>query len=227
MTESAPAAPQIDATADGADDADEPRPTLLEQMGGLRGLVFSSVPTLVFVTVNIIAGFKPALWSALAAALVILVWQLVAKQNVQPAVSGFFGVAIAAVIAWKIGSARGFFLYGIWLNIVYGSVFLLSVLVRWPLAGVIWSTLKGTGFAWRSDRVARRYYDLATAVWILVFGSRVLVQQYLYDDNQVTALGITRIAMGWPLTGVAAVVTVWAVRRATHRIHQLGAPLAV
>jgi hypothetical protein len=210
----------IDSVPD-EDEADEVRPTLLEQMGGVRGLIYSSVPTLVFVTANIIGGLKPALWAAMGVALAILVWQIVRKQGVQPAISGFFGVAIAAFIAYRFGSARDFFLYGIWLNIVYGGIFLLSVLARWPLAGVIWSTLNGTGFAWRSDKLARRYYDLATIVWTVVFGSRIVVQQYLYNQDQVTALGIARISMGWPLTAVAALVTVWAVRKADHRVRTL------
>ena len=88
---------------------------------------------------------------------------------------------------------------------------------------MIWSTLNNTGFRWRSDRSARLYYDIATLVWILVFGSKFVVQQWLYDQNNVGLLGLARIAMGYPLTAIAIAVTVWAVRKADKRLAQLAA----
>jgi hypothetical protein len=204
---------------DTADAKDEERgPTLLEQMGGVSGLVYSSVPVLVFVGVYLpVHSLVAAIWSAVGAGVAILAWRLVRREPVQPAISGLFGVGVAAFIAYRTGSARGYFLFGIWTSLIYGGAFLLSVLVRWPLAGVVWSALNSTGMGWRADRSARRYYVVATIVWAIVFGGRFVVQQWLYVQNLVGWLGITRIAMGWPLTALAALVTVWAVRRADAR----------
>lgn len=195
-----------------------PEPTLLEQMGGVSGLVYSSVPVLVFVVVYLpVHSLAAAIWSAVGAGVAILVWRLVRREPVQPAISGLFGVGVAAFIAYRTGSARGYFLFGIWTSLIYGGAFLLSVLARWPLAGVAWSALNSTGMGWRADRSARRYYDLATIVWAVVFGARFVVQHWLYLQNMVGWLGFARIAMGWPLTALAALVTVWAVRRADAR----------
>lgn len=199
-------------------DEEKPAPTLLEQMGGLSGLVYSSVPVLVFVAVFLpTQSLVAAIWAAVGSAVAILVWRIVRKEPVQPAISGLFGVAVAAFIAYRTGSARGYFLFGIWTSLAYGGAFLLSVLARWPLAGVVWSTLNGTGMGWRADKLGRRYYDVATVVWVLVFGARFVVQNWLYSTNQVGWLAFARIAMGWPLTAVAALVTVWAVRKADLR----------
>ena len=55
-------------------------------------------------------------------------------------------------------------------------------------------------------------FDLATFVWVLVFASRFVVQHHLYDADQTGWLGVARIAMGWPLTAVAALVTYLAIR---------------
>lgn len=195
--------------------------TLLQEMGGISGLIYSSVPVLVFVLVNSIFSLQPAIWSAVGSALAITVLRIVRKQPLQPAISGFFGVAIAAFIAYRTGSAKGFFLFGIWASLVYGSVFVLSVLVRWPLVGVIWGLLNGHGQRWRSDRKALTAYDLATLAWAAVFGARFIVQRWLYDEDQTGWLAFARIAMGWPLTAVALAVTIWAVRRAGHRIRDL------
>jgi len=199
-----------------------PAQTLLEQMGGISGLIYSSVPVLVFVGVYLpTTSLAAAIWASVGSAVAILVWRVVRREPVQPAISGLFGVAVAAFIAYRTGSARGYFAFGIWTSLVYGGAFLVSVLVRWPLAGVVWSALNSTGMAWRGDRLARRYYDVATAVWVLVFASRFVVQEWLYQSNEVGWLAVARIGMGWPLTGIAALVTVWAVRRADLRVKAL------
>ncbi|MFI9511161.1 DUF3159 domain-containing protein [Nocardia sp. NPDC052566] len=190
--------------------------TLLEQLGGFSGLIYSTLPVVVFVPVNTLWGLTAAIWSALGVAAAILVWRLIRRSPIQPAISGFLGVGICAFIAYRMGEAKGFFLFGIYTSLVYGGVFLASILVRWPLAGVIWGVLNGHGSGWRADRRAVRLYDLATAVWVIVFGARYLVQSQLYDTDHTGWLAFARIAMGWPLTAVALAVTVWAVRRAGH-----------
>jgi len=47
-----------------------------------------------------------------------------------------------------------------------------------------------------------------------VFVARVVVQGLLYRYEEETWLGIARLAMGYPLVGVALLGTIWAVRRA-------------
>jgi uncharacterized protein DUF3159 len=195
------------------------QPTVLEQMGGVSGMLYSSLPIVVFVIVNFAAkNLMAAIISALASAVVIGVILAVRKGTVQPAISAVFGVGIAAFIAYKTGEAKGFFLFGIWQSVVYGSAFLLSIVVRWPLAGVIWTFLNGRDRSWRSDKASVRDYDIATFVWALVFFARFVVQRWLYEGDQVGWLAVARLAMGYPLMAVALVATVWAVRRADKRL---------
>lgn len=189
-------------------------PTLLEQMGGVGGLVSSVIPVLVFVLVNPFAGLQPAIWAAFGTAVAIGIWRVARAEPLQPAVSGVFGVAICAAIAYWTGEARGFFLYGIWYSLVAGIAFVISMLVRWPLVGVIWSGLNGSGFGWRGHRRARLLYDAATAVWAVFFFARFGVQHWLYSAAETGWLGVARLLMGLPLTAVALLVTIWAVRRA-------------
>nr|WP_253776264.1 DUF3159 domain-containing protein [Goodfellowiella coeruleoviolacea] len=186
-------------------------------MGGVSGLFYSSVPVLVFVLVNALTSLMPAIWASIGSAVLIAVVRLIRKEPLQPAISGLFGIAIAAFIAYRTGSAKGFFLFGVWASLIYGGVFLVSILVRWPLVGVVWSTLNGSGMGWHKDKPARYGYDLATLTWTLVFFGRFVVQRWLYEEDQVGWLAFARIAMGYPLTAVALVVTVWAVRRADRR----------
>ncbi|WP_330229664.1 DUF3159 domain-containing protein [Nocardia sp. NBC_00508] len=200
------------------DGSDEERAeqTLLEQLGGFSGLIYSTLPVVVFVPVNSVAGLTVAIWAALGVAAAVLVWRLVRRNPIQPAISGFLGVGVCAFIAYRMGEAKGFFLFGIYTSLVYAGVFLGSILVRRPLVGVIWGVLNGHGSDWRSDPRLVRLYDLATATWVVVFGARYLVQSQLYDTDRTGWLAFARIAMGWPLTAVALGVTIWAVRRAGH-----------
>ncbi|MFG1781216.1 DUF3159 domain-containing protein [Rhodococcus oryzae] len=193
---------------------DRQQQSVLEQLGGVSGLVYSTLPVLVFVPINSFWGLTAAIWAALGVAAAILVWRVIAKGAIQPAISGFLGVGICAFIAYRTGDAKGYFLFGIYTSLAYAGVFLLSIVVRWPLVGVLWGFLNGHGNSWRGSKAAVRAYDLATAAWALVFGARYLVQSQLYDTDHTGWLAVTRIAMGWPLTALVLVTTVWLVRRA-------------
>ncbi|SNS24831.1 Protein of unknown function [Rhodococcoides kyotonense] len=194
--------------------------TVLEQMGGLSGLVSSTLPVIVFVPVNsIFDSLTAAIWTALAVALGVMIWRLVKRTPIQPAISGFFGVGICAFIAYRTGDAKGYFLFGIYTSLLYGAVFVLSIVARWPLVGVAWGYLNGTGTTWRTNRRSVYAYDIATFAWALVFAARYVVQSQLYDSDHTGWLAIARIAMGWPLTGVALLVTFWAVRRADRALN--------
>jgi hypothetical protein len=196
-----------------------PAQALLAQMGGISGLVYSALPVAVLVPVNTAFGLVPAIAAALGVAALILVWRLVRRDSVQPAVSGFIGVGISALIAWMVGASKGYFLLGIWTSLIWAAVFALSVLIRRPIVGYAWSWIQSHDRGWRSSRRAVLAFDIATLTWVLVFASRFVVQRHLYDLDQTGWLGVARIAMGWPLTGVAALVTYLAIRVAQRAIH--------
>ena len=63
-----------------------------------------------------------------------------------------------------------------------------------------------------------RAHDVATLAAALVFGSRFAIQQWLYLADSTQGLGVARIAMGTPLTVLAALVVVWAFRRSTKHL---------
>ncbi|SDP54311.1 Protein of unknown function [Actinopolyspora xinjiangensis] len=194
--------------------ADGTEQTLLQQMGGVSGLAYSAVPIVVFVVANSLVGMVPAIWIAVASSLLLAVVRIVRKEPLQPAISGVIGVAVCSFIAYRTGDAKGFFLLGIWTSLLYGGVFLVSMLVRWPLVGVAWSLLNGQGFRWRHQREAMTGYDLATLAWTVVFVAKFVVQQWLYAADETGWLAVARIAMSYPLTALALLVTVWAIRRA-------------
>jgi Protein of unknown function (DUF3159) len=193
---------------------------LLDQMGGIRGLIYSSLPVMVFVPVSTFFGLRPAIVAALGVATLILVWRLWRRETVQPAVSGFIGVGISTVIAYMVGQSKGYFLLGIWSSLLYAGVFAGSVLIRRPIVGYIWGWFKEHDTSWRRVRKALWAYDIATLIWVIVFLSRFVVQRYLYEIDQTGWLGFARIAMGWPLTVLAALSMYFPIRVAQHAVRE-------
>jgi hypothetical protein len=96
--------------------------TILEQLGGPMGMLDSGLPVVVFVVVNVVAGLGWAIGAALGAGVLIATIRLVRHRPVTQAISGLIGVGVAAFIAYKLGSARGYFLVGIWSALHYGGV---------------------------------------------------------------------------------------------------------
>jgi len=113
------------------------RHLVLEQLGGWRGMLDATLPTLAFIVANSLGGLWVGIWSALGAALLIFLLRLVRRESVQQAFSGLFAVAIAVAIAAWSGQARDFFVFGIIRNAAIGAALLGSIAIRWPLVGVI------------------------------------------------------------------------------------------
>ncbi|WP_235923114.1 DUF3159 domain-containing protein [Corynebacterium lizhenjunii] len=192
-------------------------------MGGLGGLVAATVPVVVLIPVNNAWGLGPALAAALGVAALITLWRVLRKETLQPAVSSFLGVGVCAGIAWLTGDAKGYFLYGIWVSLLLAVLAVVSILVRWPAVAVVWKGLNGESMQWREVPTAVRYYSVATAGWALVFLSRFVVQNQLYNTTDTTTLGIARILMGWPLTALVVLFTVVLVRRANAAVEAASA----
>jgi hypothetical protein len=193
---------------------------LLDQMGGISGLIYSSLPVVVFVPVSTLYGLKAAIIAALSVATLILLWRIWRRDTVQPAVSGFIGVGISVAIAYVVGESKGYFLLGIWSSLLYAAVFAGSVLIRRPIVGYIWGWVKEHDADWRRVRTAVWAYDIATLIWVVVFLSRFVVQRYLYDMDKTGWLGFARIAMGWPLTVLAALSMYFPIRVAQRAVHE-------
>ncbi|OBK16239.1 DUF3159 domain-containing protein [Mycobacterium asiaticum] len=185
---------------------------LLAQSGGVSGLIYSSLPVVTFVIASSVAGLLPAIGAALITAALVLAWRLIRRDSVQPAVSGFFGVAVCALIAYLVGQSKGYFLLGIWMSLVWAVVFAVSILIRRPVVGFLWSWASGRDNSWREVSRAVYAFDIATLAWTLVFLARFAVQGHLYELGKTGWLGVARIAMGWPLTALAALVTYGAIR---------------
>ncbi|WP_062073560.1 DUF3159 domain-containing protein [Demequina sediminicola] len=188
--------------------ADAEEFSFTEAVGGWRGFVESVAPGFVFVLVFLtVGGMQVPVIAAVATMVILVVIRLAQRSSIQQALSGSIGVAIGAIWAWRTGEARDFYVFGLWINIVYGLGTLLSMAVRWPLVGIVMGLFQGDWKGWRTDPVRVRIYQRATAILVVMYALRLVVQVPLYLADQTAALGTARLAMGVPLFAL----TLWVV----------------
>ena len=195
-----------------------------DAIGGVRGVIESVAPGLLFVVVYLATGqeLKPALFAAAGAAIVAVIVRLVQRTPVTQAFSGLLGVGIGVIWAWRTGDASDYFAYGLWVNGLYLVGTLVTILVGWPLVGLVMGLFAKGGplgggtwsaaVAWRSDPELRRRYSLATWPWVGMFAVRLAVQVPLYYSHDIGWLGTAKLAMGLPLTALALWIS-WVVVR--------------
>jgi hypothetical protein len=116
-------------------------------------------------------------------------------------------------VATRSGRAEDFYLPGLLLNAAYAAAFLISIVVRRPLVGLIAGSISGEGTSWRDDPQRVRSFARASWLWVGLFLTRLSVQLPLYFAGAVVALGVARTAMGIPLFAVGIWLTWRLVRR--------------
>jgi Protein of unknown function (DUF3159) len=174
--------------------------TLINAFGGVRGMVDTTLPGLVFIVVfTITHKTAPSAWSAFGLTAVFAVVRLIRRETLQHAFSGVFGVAIGAFIAAKSGKAENFYLPGLIYSVAYVIAFLISAMARWPLIGVLLGPILGENLTWKKNNPGRyRAYLKATWVWTAVMAIKPIVLFPVYFTHDVTLLGWLRVALGIP-----------------------------
>ncbi|SNY49459.1 DUF3159 domain-containing protein [Paractinoplanes atraurantiacus] len=215
---------------------EEPLPSMseqiAEQLGGVRGLIESSLPVFAFVILNVVLGDavvglekRTALYWAIAGAVVSALaiggYRLIRKEPVRHAVNGLFGIAIGAFLAYRTGKAENFYLPGILLTFGQAAVLLLSVVVRKPLIGYAWGIMANKGQQnWFDNSRLFRTFQWLTLVWVVSLCIRAGIQYYLWAQGEANALGIVRILISWPIYAATFAFSAWAIHRVTSRTTQ-------
>ena len=193
-------------------------PSLADAIGGPLGACESALPAAAFVATYTATGqdTTAALVVAVALGVIFALARIVRGQTVQFALGGLGGLALSAYVVSKTGKAEDFFLPGLLANAVYALAYAISILVRWPLLGVIVAALRGGDMGWRKDPLELKAYSRASWVWVALFSLRLAVQLPLYLASALTALGVARIAMGIPLFAVGIWLSWLILRPRTH-----------
>ncbi len=216
------------------------RRQLARALGGRRGMVEAAVPTLLFTLVWLTTRtLDLALALSLTAAVAALVVRIVQRSTVQFCVNALVGIGIGWFFVHLAASRGGsaddqalaYFLPGILYNIGYTAVLSVTCLVGWPLVGFMVGSVTGDPTAWHRDKQVVRLCTLLTWLLVLPCLVRVLVQAPLWlagnsgtieADTAVAALGILKVALGWPLQLAAFGGMTWLLARNRTPIEQEG-----
>lgn len=180
-----------------------PRPdeSLASLLGGRRGAIDATIPPVGFVIGWLASGESIGVAAAVALGLAAAVaaWRLRTGARPRAVLIGLLAVAVAALIALRTGRAADFFLLQVLANAASALAWAVSILVRWPLLGVVVGLVLGQRGRWRRDPALLRAYSRASWVWAASYVLRVVVFVPLWMAGNVVALGAARVALSWPL----------------------------
>lgn len=177
---------------------------VVNALGGTRGLIDSGLPALVFmVSFYVTKEIRPSVTYALILSAGLALARLIKKDTVQHALSGLFGVAICAFFATKTGKAENFYLPGLIINVVYGTLYLFLNLIKLPILGLMLGPILGENLAWRKDPIRRAAYIKAGWLWVglfldvLQFNIRFIVLEMLICLALPELLWVTHYLSQW------------------------------
>lgn len=204
--------------------------SVIDAIGGPRGVVESMLPGFVFVVMFVITSDlrSTVIVSAVLAAVQVMA-RLVQRQSVMGALSGLVSVAICLVWAWHSHEARNYYMFGFITNAVYIVLLGISLIARVPGLGLVVEFIRSLPtehfrdwfHGWMSDKPLKQAYMAITALWVGVFALRLLVQVPLYLSDRVAWLGTARLLMGIPFWALAIWVSYLIVATPMHRHREL------
>ena len=190
---------------------------LWNAMGGALGIVETVLPGLLFVAVFTFT-LNPwlAIWISVGASVLFTLYRLIRRQAATQALVGLAGVVLSAVLALMSNKPEDNFVVGMVTNGVYGLVFLLSILVGWPLIGVVFGLVRSEGTKWRQNRHHKRVYMGVTALWVGMFSLRLAIEVPLYLAGNIAGLATAKLILGLPLY-VPVLALTWLIVRSLYR----------
>ncbi len=193
--------------------------SLLQAVGGVRGLVESILPGLGFLVLY--ATTRDLLLSVgipVAISIGFVIVRLVTRTSLTGALAGVVGVVVSAVLALISGKPEDNFIPGIVINTVWLGGLLISLAVRYPLIGVVVGVLANEGMRWRADAAKRRVLTLATVIWCGLFAIRLAVEVPLYLAREIELLAGAKLVLGVPFYAAILWVT-WLLVRTVYGRH--------
>lgn len=173
---------------------------LFEAFGGVRGMVETTLPGLVFVAVYTVdRDIHTSAIAALGLALLLGIARLARKDTLKHALGGVFGVAFGAIFAMMSGEAKNFYLPGMLYTLGFAVAYIVSSMVGFPLLGLILGPVFKENLSWRTRNPGRlRAYTKASWAWGLILLAKSAILFPLYWWGDATQLGWVKVALGIP-----------------------------
>ncbi|MEU6590362.1 DUF3159 domain-containing protein [Streptomyces sp. NPDC046881] len=173
---------------------------LFEAFGGVRGMVETVLPGLLFVTIfTVDKDLHLSAIAALAVSLVLVVVRLAMKDTVKHAFSGVFGVVFGVVFAMFTGNAKDFYLPGMLYTLGMALAYIVTTLAGVPLIGLILGPIFKENLSWRTRNPGRKKaYAKASWAWGLILLAKCAILFPLYWWADTAQLGWVLVTLKIP-----------------------------
>ncbi|MFF4171670.1 DUF3159 domain-containing protein [Streptomyces sp. NPDC001744] len=173
---------------------------LFEAFGGLRGMIETILPGLLFVTIfTVNKDLHISAIAALAVSLVLVAVRLIRRDTVKHAFSGVFGVAFGVVFAMMTGNAKDFYLPGMLYTLGLALAYMVTAAAGVPLIGLILGPVFKENLSWRTRNPGRKKaYTKASWAWGLILLGKCAVLFPLYWWADPTRFGWVSVALKIP-----------------------------
>lgn len=177
--------------------------SLFAAVGGWRTVAEGVASRVVFLIAYLVTGkVLTAELIAIGGVVVFAVIRVFTDRKYWQAVIGLAITGLSALLAGSTGQAVDFYLPAVLMQVAGGAVFLLSILVRIPVVGLVLGAARGERFGWRRDPLQRWRYQLCTGIFLAKFVLVTVVLVPLYTRGLVTPLAIATLLSGAPAAGV-------------------------
>ncbi|CAM3170631.1 DUF3159 domain-containing protein [Stackebrandtia soli] len=188
--------------------------TLASLLGGRRGAIDATLPPVAFALAWAISQSIPiSVVAAVVVGIGVAIHRLRGGTRPRAVLISLGGVVIAGIIALYTGRAEDFFLLQLLSNGGSALAWAVSIVIRWPLLGVVVGTALRQGGRWRRDPALLASYGAASWVWVCQYLIRLAVFIPLWWLGWATALGFARAALTWPLIAACIAVSWWVFKR--------------
>ncbi|MEU8543271.1 DUF3159 domain-containing protein [Streptomyces sp. NPDC048717] len=173
---------------------------LFEAFGGVRGMVETVLPGLLFVTIYTInKDLHSSAIAAAAVSLVLVLVRLIRRDTVKHAFSGVFGVAFGVVFAMMTGNAKDFYLPGMLYTLGLAVAYIVTTIAGVPLIGLILGPVFKENLSWRTRNPGRKKaYAKASWAWGLILLAKCAILFPLYWWADTAQLGWVLVALKIP-----------------------------
>ncbi|MBF9309001.1 DUF3159 domain-containing protein [Bifidobacteriaceae bacterium NR044] len=202
--------------------------SVIDSMGGIRGVIESMLPGLLFVICFVITrNVQTTVIVAAVIAVLQVAVRLIQRQSLMGAISGLVSIGICLIWVWTSHQARDYYMMGFITNAVYGTLLAISLIVRVPALGLVIESIRKMPtenfglwlHEWLDYKPLKRAYMYVTGLWIAVFVLRLVLQVPLYLTNHVVWLGTVRLIMGLPFWALAIWVSYLIIATPFMRLH--------
>lgn len=165
---------------------------------GSNSLLDSLLPPLLFLIINAVFGFQPALWASLGIGAIITGLRLLRRQKIAFALGGLGAALLAIGLRYLLNSSQAYFLPTLINDSLIMLALLVSTIINRPAVAFTSAFTRRWPLDWYWHAQVRPAYSEVTAIWVVYYALKIAIEFVLFRQGNVYRLAIFNFIGGWP-----------------------------